>query len=122
MLLLSAVAGGLALWALRWHSIRVAEQLSSQRLPVGPDGIIPGAEGFSLQGSSGAVLLVHGFGDTPQTLRELGAVLHADGWTVLAPLLPGVATRTRALLTGRRGAPVYQLYSDLAKLWRKGVV
>ena len=40
----------------------------------------------------------------------------------LAPLLPGVATRTRALLTGRRGAPVYQLYSDLAKLWRKGVV
>ncbi|HEY8258138.1 MAG TPA: NADH-quinone oxidoreductase subunit H [Gemmatimonadales bacterium] len=41
---------------------------------------------------------------------------------LLAPLLPGVATRTRALLTGRRGAPVRQLYSDLAKLWRKGVV
>ncbi|HEU5039640.1 MAG TPA: NADH-quinone oxidoreductase subunit H, partial [Gemmatimonadales bacterium] len=41
---------------------------------------------------------------------------------LLAPLLPGVATRTRALLTGRRGAPVHQLYSDLAKLWRKGVV
>ena len=28
---------------------------------------------------------------------------------LLAPLLPGVATRTRALLTGRRGAPVHQL-------------
>jgi formate hydrogenlyase subunit 4 len=41
---------------------------------------------------------------------------------LLAPLLPGVATRTRALLTGRRGAPVHQLYFDLAKLWRKGVV
>jgi formate hydrogenlyase subunit 4 len=41
---------------------------------------------------------------------------------LLAPLLPGVATRTRALLTGRRGAPALQLYSDLAKLWRKGVV
>jgi formate hydrogenlyase subunit 4 len=41
---------------------------------------------------------------------------------VLAPLLPGVATRTRALLTGRRGAPILQLYFDLAKLWRKGVV
>jgi formate hydrogenlyase subunit 4 len=40
----------------------------------------------------------------------------------LAPLLPGVATRTRALLTGRRGAPVFQLYADLAKLARKGVV
>ena len=41
---------------------------------------------------------------------------------LLAPLLPGVATRTRAVLTGRRGAPVLQLYFDLAKLWRKGVV
>jgi formate hydrogenlyase subunit 4 len=41
---------------------------------------------------------------------------------VLAPLLPGVATRTRAFLTGRRGAPALQLYFDLAKLWRKGTV
>ena len=40
----------------------------------------------------------------------------------LAPALPGLATRTRALLTGRRGAPVLQLYRDLAKLLRKNVV
>ena len=39
-----------------------------------------------------------------------------------APLLPGVATRTRALLTGRRGAPFYQLYADLWKLLRRGAV
>jgi formate hydrogenlyase subunit 4 len=53
---------------------------------------------------------------TTMPLASLALVL------LLAPLLPGVATRTRALLTGRRGAPVRQLYSDLAKLWRKGVV
>lgn len=41
---------------------------------------------------------------------------------VVAPGLPGLATRTRAFLTGRRGAPVLQLYRDLAKLLRKGVV
>ena len=41
---------------------------------------------------------------------------------LLAPLLPGVATRTRALLTGRRGAPIYQLYADLWKLFRRGAV
>ena len=41
---------------------------------------------------------------------------------VLAPLVPGVATRTRAFLTGRKGAPVFQLYADLAKLFRRGVV
>ncbi len=39
-----------------------------------------------------------------------------------APALPGIATRTKSLLTGRRGAPVLQLYADLAKLARKGVV
>lgn len=40
----------------------------------------------------------------------------------LAPVLPGLANRTKSLLTGRRGPPVLQLYSDLAKLLRKGAV
>ena len=39
-----------------------------------------------------------------------------------APALPGIVNRTKNLLTGRRGAPVTQLYRDLAKLWRKGTV
>ena len=41
---------------------------------------------------------------------------------ILAPALPGVATRTRAALTGRRGAPVLQLYFELVKLLRKRTV
>ena len=41
---------------------------------------------------------------------------------LVAPALPGLATRTKSRLTGRRGAPVLQLYADLAKLVRKGVV
>jgi formate hydrogenlyase subunit 4 len=40
----------------------------------------------------------------------------------LAPALPGIANRVKSALTGRRGAPVLQLYADLWKLWRKGVV
>lgn len=39
-----------------------------------------------------------------------------------APALPGIATRTKSWLTGRRGPPVLQLYFDLARLARKGVV
>ncbi|OGU09554.1 MAG: hydrogenase [Gemmatimonadetes bacterium RBG_16_66_8] len=52
----------------------------------------------------------------------------ATAWLALgvafavAPALPGLAARTRSWLTGRRGAPVLQLYSDLAKLWRKSAV
>ncbi len=41
---------------------------------------------------------------------------------VLAPAVTGVATRTRAALTHRRGAPVFQLYLDLLKLLRRGSV
>jgi formate hydrogenlyase subunit 4 len=46
-------------------------------------------------------------------------------WLVLlvaAPLTVGAATRTRSFLTGRRGSPVWQLYADLWKLARRGVV
>ena len=41
---------------------------------------------------------------------------------VLAPLLLGVINRTKAVFAGRRGAPLLQAYSDLAKLLRKGAV
>jgi formate hydrogenlyase subunit 4 len=41
---------------------------------------------------------------------------------VVAPALPGVAGKTKSLLTGRRGPPVLQLYADLGKLVRKGRV
>src|SRR6185436_1347249 len=43
-------------------------------------------------------------------------------WLVLAPLLPGIINRVKAWVAGRRGPPLLQLYYELAKLWRKGVV
>jgi formate hydrogenlyase subunit 4 len=39
-----------------------------------------------------------------------------------APLMPALAARTVAFLTGRRGAPVLQPYRDLGKLLGKGAV
>jgi formate hydrogenlyase subunit 4 len=50
------------------------------------------------------------------------ALLSQGALLVLAPALPGVAAKTKAWLTGRRGAPVLQLYWDLGRLWGKGVV
>lgn len=41
---------------------------------------------------------------------------------VVAPALPGVAVKTKSLLTGRRGPPLLQLYADLWKQVRKGAV
>ena len=41
---------------------------------------------------------------------------------LLPPLLPGVIQKTKAFLSGRTGAPVFQTYYDLGKLMRKGLV
>ena len=41
---------------------------------------------------------------------------------LLAPLLPGVINRTKALIAGRRGPPLLQPYRDLAKCLRRGAV
>lgn len=39
-----------------------------------------------------------------------------------APIVPGIISRTKAIATGRRGPPVWQLYADLWKLARRGMV
>ena len=52
----------------------------------------------------------------------LEIVLRLAGWLVLAPILPGIINKVKAWAAGRRGPPVLQLYYDLARLWRKGVV
>src|SRR5438045_4804521 len=56
----------------------------------------------------------------------MNTIIHNAIHVVLAlglpPLLLGVITKTKALFAGRVGPPVLQLYSDLAKLWRKGSV
>lgn len=52
----------------------------------------------------------------------LESFLRLAGWLLFAPILPGIINKTKAWVAGRRGPPVLQLYYDLAKLWRKGVV
>jgi formate hydrogenlyase subunit 4 len=52
----------------------------------------------------------------------LRTVLHVIALLVLPPLVVGVVNRTKALVAGRRGPPLLQVYFDLAKLLRKGAV
>jgi len=63
----------------------------------------PGAETIDLQnGSSHGILLLHGFGDTPQTLSLLAHELHSAGYDVRAPLLPGHGASVEAFMQSRR--------------------
>jgi carboxylesterase len=88
LVLLIAIAAAVALTRAVFIA-RVERQLQSRR-PVGVGGIIPGAEPFELRHEGApAVLLLHGGGDTPQTLRYLGDHLHRKGYSVYAPLLTG---------------------------------
>jgi len=87
-----AIAAGLLL--LRLRSKRIHDP--GQRAPLrnGPDGIIVGAGAITLPAAfdgsrQPGALLLHGFGDTPQTLAHLAAHLHDHGWAVRVPLLPG---------------------------------
>ncbi len=91
-----AVAGALVVsllaagWRWRAGHMRAMTALTLANRRLGADGIVIGGEGFVLaRAGAPAVLLLHGGGDTPQTLRYLAVDLHARGFHVSVPLLPG---------------------------------
>lgn len=110
-MILGAVAAALPLVA-AWVGVRGVRRARTERAfesrhPRGPDGVVAGAEPITLAGADEApsVLLLHGFGDTPQSLRRLALHLHgALGWTVHAPLLPGHGRDLRAFARSGAGA------------------
>ena len=81
---------------------RRARETIAQRLALGADGIVVGATTIDLPTDGDrAVLMLHGFGDTPQTLGYLAAYMHAQGWAVRAPLLPGHGRTLREFAASR---------------------
>jgi carboxylesterase len=78
-----------AIASIRALIIRRVEQRDAVR-PRSTTGVFFAAEGFVLdRPAAPAVLLLHGAGDTPQTLRGLADYLFQRGYAVAAPLLPG---------------------------------
>ena len=77
-------------WLLRRSAAQRVERASMLALPRGADGVIAGAGSIDRRGDDRrAVLVLHGFGDTPQTVGYLADHLHGLGLTVRAPLLAG---------------------------------
>ena len=84
-----AIAFGLA-YGVRQYAAWRRERAVERQLPRDADGVIRGAGPVEHAGTGrGAVLLLHGFGDTPQALGTLAASLASRGWTTRALLLPG---------------------------------
>jgi carboxylesterase len=84
-----------AAWALlRARLARHQERAFAAANPRDADGIIIGAGPIRLLGPrAGAVLLLHGYNDSPQSMASVAAALHARGWSVSVPLLPGHGRR-----------------------------
>lgn len=85
-----ALAVAAVVWAQReWRAVRRAQRFR-RRFPAGPDGIVIGAEARTYAGDPHrALLLVHGYNDSPASLDDMARAINAAGWTVRLPLLPG---------------------------------
>ena len=91
-----AIVGAVAL-ALWLSTMASLARGAARELPAsaGPHGIIPGAEALALRasGAPAGVVLLHGFGDTPQTLASLARALFAGGFNVMCRCCPDTVAR-----------------------------
>jgi len=79
-----------AWWPIRARVARQTERRFERRYPRSADGVVIGAEPVRMVGSRrGRCLLLHGFNDSPQSMHALARAIHARGWSVDVPLLPG---------------------------------
>ena len=89
-------------------------QRAFQRFDAGIErdaaGVQIDAQAYSLPGSDTALLLVHGFNDTPRTFERLAPGLHAAGFSIRAVRLPGF------------GVPVEQMHSCTCQDWVQTVL
>ena len=93
--LIAASAIAVAGWVMRSRNRR-RHETAAHRVEL-----LPGAAPIALNAGPKGVLLLHGFGDTPQSLSALAAHLHARGWTVRVPLLHGHGTSLQAFTSAR---------------------
>ena len=86
----------------RYVAYRIQQWESTQ--VFGDDGIQQGAEEFGLgpEDSSTAILMVHGFCDSPQIYRKLAPALAERGYYCRGILLPGFGRNIEAYAASRR--------------------
>jgi len=88
------------------HVVRArVERAHEARFARSPGGVVVGAESIRLEGGTDrAVLLLHGFGDTPQSMPFLAGAFHAAGYTVYVPRLPGHGCDLRTMAREARAS------------------
>jgi carboxylesterase len=113
-----SIAAISALTAAHWIVRRRTEHHVDHRFVHDANGVIAGAESLSLLAGEHAALILHGFGDTPQSVADLALHLHNRGWTVRAPLLPGHGRALRDFARVPAGAWLRAAQTEFATLRR----
>lgn len=111
---LGVVAG---IWGQRAWRARRAERRFAAKFTVGADGIVVGAEPRLYEAAgSRALLLFHGYNDSPQSIDQVARRIHAAGWTVRVPLLPGHGRSLRAFDSWRAEEAFAMAREEYARL------
>ena len=91
------------------------------------DGLHKGCEAFTVGQGDPAILMVHGFADSPAVFRPMSVVLAADGFTCRAMRLPGAAmpitvsqTVTRQMWEAEILREVRALHKTHSEVWLIG--
>lgn len=104
----------------RRRALRRHAALLDARAGLGADGVLEGAATIDLGAPAGAAdraaLVLHGFGDTPQSVGHLAGYLNACGWAVRAPLLPGHGRTLRSFGGSTAGEWLELARAELAAL------
>ena len=109
-----------------WAAIRAALARRVERAfelanPRGADGYVIGASPLTLPGlRAGAVLLLHGYNDSPQSMYSVAASLHARGWSIRVPALPGHARTLTAFAASGSAEWIEAAREELAALRATG--
>lgn len=121
----AALAGGVfagAAFLARRASLRHVAALLDGRPGLGADGIVVGGGALELPaegataGGDRAALVLHGFGDTPQSVAFLAGYLASRGWHVRVPLLPGHGRTLRSMGRATAAGWVDHASAELARL------
>lgn len=117
-----------ALWLLgdfaysRYVAYRVSQWEAA--VPWTSEGLAPDAAEFEIGQGDTALLMVHGFSDSPQMYRKLAPALAEEGYFCRAILLPGFGKDVEAYASGtidewhqKVASEVAQLRKEHARVW-----
>ncbi|OGV42058.1 MAG: hypothetical protein A2X46_05770 [Lentisphaerae bacterium GWF2_57_35] len=115
-----SIVGAAAFWMAgdwtyaRWVSVQLAR--TEKQIERDASGLRKGCESFTVGSGKTAILMVHGFADSPAIFRPMASVLAEEGYTCRAMRLPGAGMPVDAARYVTRQMWEDEIYLEIRKL------